>query len=183
MRRQSGYGGAASAGSGCHARLDPASLPHTFEARDARADGEVRRVEIARDRVTVRRAVRGIAMTIRLNVSDYLGVALRVGDGMAQLTLEHRDPGLSITLQDGADEDALAQDWQAWAQTFCLPRLVARDDGRLHDPFIASHGGPRRRRCNAIARRRPRILMRRKPRGLMSLFQVHEGEREIIARD
>lgn len=189
MRRQTGYGGHASAGPSHAVRPDPSILPLAFEASDERADGHVRRVEIARDRITVRRAVRGMTMTIRLNVSDFLGVALRADDGIATLTLEHRDPGLSIPLQDasaleadGEDAEALAQAWLVWAETFCLPRLVASADGQLHDPYRRSHGAPRRRRCNAIARRRPRILMRRKPKGLMPGFQVHEGEREIIAR-
>lgn len=151
--------------------------------RDSRADGHVRRVEIARDRVTVRRAVRGIAMTIRLNVSDFIGVVLR-GDGeTAMLMLEHRDPSLSVPLQDCGDDDAIARDWEAWAITLSLPRLIADANGKLHDPFASSRTAPRRRRCNVIARRRPRILMRRNPRALAASIRIHDGECEIIARN
>jgi len=183
VRRQTGHGGGASAGSGCVAQLDPPTLPLAFEARDARADGHVRRVELARDCVTVRRAVRGITMTIRVNVADFLGVVLHGDADHAMLTLEHRDPALSIPLQECADEDTLSRDWQAWAELFALPRLIADDRGQLHNPFARGRGAPRRRRCNAIAQRRPRILMRRKPKGLGPGFQVHENEREIIARN
>ena len=79
-------------------RLDPLSLPLSFEARDARADGGLRQVEIARDHVVLRRSVRGMRMAINIRISEFLGVALRTIDGAPTLILKHRDPSLSVPL-------------------------------------------------------------------------------------
>lgn len=186
-----------SAGTSCARQLDPAALPIAFEARDARADGNVRRIEIARDRVVVRRAVRGIQMKIQMRVTDFLGVTLRASEGVDDgdhqaapdtLMLEHRDSALSIPLLvagEGmaSDEDTIAAQWKAWAEAFSLPLLVAASDGSLHNPYQRSPSTPRRRRTNALFRRRPGILMRRKPRALLCGLNVYECEREIIARN
>ena len=97
MRRQT-TGGINPAGSSRVERLDPLSLPASFEARDTRADGGVRRIEIDRDRVTLRRAVHGMRMAINIRISDFLGVALRNIEGAPTLILKHRDPSLSVPL-------------------------------------------------------------------------------------
>src|SRR5437588_12071821 len=60
LRRQPEFGGAAPAGSGRALRLDPLALPVRFTASDARADERIRYVELNRERVVLRRAVRGI---------------------------------------------------------------------------------------------------------------------------
>ncbi|MES1156101.1 MAG: hypothetical protein ABUL48_06695, partial [Pseudorhodoplanes sp.] len=70
-------GGALPAGSGRALRLDPFALPVRFPAQDAGADGQVRQVELDRDRVVLRRAVRGIRMNVGVPVSTFRGVALR----------------------------------------------------------------------------------------------------------
>ncbi len=100
MRRQI-TGGVNPAGSSRVARLDPLSLPASFETRDTRADGGVRRVEIRRDRVTLHRAVQGMSMAINIRMSEFLGVALRTIDGAPTLILKHRDPSLSVPLAIG----------------------------------------------------------------------------------
>jgi hypothetical protein len=41
----------------------------------------------------------------------------------------------------------------------------------------------RRRRHNAIRARRPKFLMRRRAGHLLNPANIHQGEREIIARD
>ena len=51
------------AGSGRALRLDPFALPVRFPAQDAGADGQMRQVELHRERVMVRRAVRGMRMS------------------------------------------------------------------------------------------------------------------------
>ena len=197
MDRTFKYGGAMPAGANCARQFDPAALPIAFEARDARADGHVRRVEIARDRVVVRRAVRGIQMKIQMRIADFLGVALRANEGADDaaghaapntLMLEHRDPALSIPLlvaDEGlnTDEETLAAQWKAWAEAFSLPQLVAASDGSLHNPYQRSPSKPRRRRTNVLFHRRPSILMRRKPRALLCGLNVYDNEREIIARN
>jgi hypothetical protein len=42
---------------------------------------------------------------------------------------------------------------------------------------------PRRRRHNAIRARRPKFLVRRRRGDLLNPANLHQGEREIIARD
>ena len=85
-------------------RLDPLSLPLRFDARDVRADGGVRQVEIHRERVVLRRAVLGMRMAINVRVSDFIGIGLRGIDGEAQmLALVHRDPSLTIPLCVSSD--------------------------------------------------------------------------------
>ena len=92
------------AGSSRDERLDPFTLPVRFAVADKAADGRVRHVELTRERVVVRRAVRGIKMAVNLPVTAYLGVALRMeppeGDtpGAVSVVLEHRDHALSLPL-------------------------------------------------------------------------------------
>ena len=173
MRRQTN-GGVKPAGSSRIARLDPLSLPASFEARDIRADGGVRRVELRRDRVTLYRAVHGMQMAINIRMSEFLGVALRTIEGAPTLILKHRDPSLSVPLTAGKDN--IESDWQIWSETFALPRL--------YEPAALTRAepSPRRRRRNAIKARRPSILMRRKAGGSIGKMPVHRDEREIIAR-
>jgi Family of unknown function (DUF6101) len=174
VRRQNGDGGP-SAGSSRVQRLDPLSLPISFEARDARADGGTRHVEIARDHVVLRRSVRGMRMAINIRISDFLGVALDTIDGAPTLILKHRDPSLSVPLSSNQDESAIGSIWRSWSETFALPCL----DGqwRWREP------APRRRRRNAIRSRRPSILMRRRCLRDFVAMDVYRGEREIIARN
>jgi hypothetical protein len=154
-------------------RLDPFSLPAIFSARDIRADGGVRQVELHRERVVLRRAVHGMRMAVSVRVSDFLGVAVHGGRDGEMLVLKHRDPSLTIPLCVSDDRDDIAATWQIWSEIFALPQL--RDDVRLPTP--------RRRRRNAIRARRPKFLVRRRMGGPLDPANVHRGEREIIARD
>jgi hypothetical protein len=153
-------------------RLDPLSLPVRFDAHDPRADGYVRQIELHRERVVLRRAVRGMQMAVNVRVSDFLGIALRGSDDAQVLVLVHRDPSLSVPLCAGADAEEIASAWATWSEIFALPQL---DEG-TREP------APRRRRCNAIRARRPKFLMRRRA-GIACDLAVHRGEREIIARN
>lgn len=176
-------------------RLDPLALPVQFRARDAAADEQMRVVELHRERVVLRRAVRGMRMAVSLPVANFLGVALRVvapdgaGDGAVAITLEHRDAALAVPLFSAADGTDAVAEWQLWGRVLGLPLLVADPDGSLHEPFrrlgalrIERPQG-RRRRTSALKRRRPRILMRRKPARLAAEPEIHRDEREIIARN
>ena len=91
-------GGALPAGSGRTMRLDPYTLPVRFPARDAGADGQMRQVELDRDRVVLRRAVHGMRMKIRLAVDAFVGITLVPAgdDTAASIILDHTDPGLSV---------------------------------------------------------------------------------------
>ena len=173
MRRQT-TSGINPAGSGCALRLDPLSLPVSFDAHDIRADGGVRNVELHRERVVLRRAVRGMRMAINVRVSDFRGIALRGSEGAHALVLVHRDPSLAIPLCMSSDRDELATAWRVWSDIFALPQLL---EDEVCEP------APRRRRHNAIRARRPRFLVRRRGGGPLDPSNVHRGEREIIARN
>lgn len=172
MRRQTATCGAHPAGSSRSLRLDPLSLPVRFDAHDPRADGYVRQIELHRERVVLRRAVRGMQMAINVRVSDFTGVALRGNDEAQALVLVHRDPSLSVPLLVGADGDELIEARAIWSELFALPQL----DEAARKPAA------RRRRANAIRARRPKFLMRRRV-AMARELPVHREEREIIARD
>ena len=70
MRRQIASG-INPAGSSRALRLDPLSLPLSFDAQDTRADGGVRSIELHRERVVLRRAVQGMQMAVKIRVSDF----------------------------------------------------------------------------------------------------------------
>jgi len=172
VRRQTAGCGVAPAGSSRDLRLDPLSLPVRFDAHDPRADGHIRQIELHRERVVLRRAVRGMQMAINVRVSDFSGVALRGNDATQALILVHRDPSLSVPLLVSTGGEELTEAWAIWSEIFALPQL---DEGTRKP-------APRRRRCNAIRARRPKFLVRRRA-GVARELPVHRSEREIIARN
>ena len=174
MRRQTATSGINPAGSSRALRLDPLSLPVSFNAHDTRADGGVRRIELHRERVVLHRAVLGMQMAVNVRVSDFLGVALRGIDDARMLVLVHRDPSLNIPLGVSSDSEEIASAWQMWSEIFALP-LLPEDSAR--EP------ASRRRRHHAIRARRPKFLVRRRRGDLLNKANTHQGEREIIARD
>ena len=174
MRRQTTCG-VNSAGSSCALRLDPQSIPVRFSAHDARADGNVRQIELHRERVILRRSLHGMRIAINVRVSDFLGIAQRVANDDSMLVLVHRDPSLSIPLLVTSNAEELEQAAQVWRDVLSLPEVAERFD-RSRGP------APRRRRHNAVKWRHPRVLLRRCPGGPLSEMDVYRGEREIIAR-
>jgi hypothetical protein len=155
-------------------RLDPHSLPIRFDAHDTRADGGVRNIELHRERVVLRRAVSGMQMAINVRVSDFLGVALRGIDDVQMLVLAHRDPSLTIPLCVSSDREEIETAGQMWSDIFALPQIT---EDKTREP------APRRRRHNAIRARRPKFLVRRRAGDPLNPASIHQGEREIIARD
>jgi hypothetical protein len=159
------------------------------------ADGRVRLVELSGERVVLHRAVHGMKMVVEVPTAAYLGVAVRLeppadeSDGTVAITLEHRDPALSLALYSANDGLDIVAEWQSWGRVLRLPLLVAEPDGRLREPFPrvgAVHVGPprrRRRRRTAISRRRPTLPLRRRMARSLDDAVVHRGEREIIARN
>ena len=174
MRRQTATSGFNPAGSSRALRLDPLSLPVRFDAHDIRADGGVRQIELHRERVVLHRAVHGMQMAVNVRVSDFLGVALRGIDDAQMLVLAHRDPSLTIPLCVSSDREEIAAAWQMWSDIFALPQLP---EDKPHQPAA------RRRRHNAIRARRPKFLVRRRAGDLLNPANIHQGEREIIARN
>jgi hypothetical protein len=174
VRRQTATSGLNPAGSSRALRLDPPSLPISFDAHDTRADGGVRQIELHRERVVLRRALHGMQMAVNIRVRDFLGVALRCSDDGQMLVLVHRDPSLTIPLCVSSNPDEIATAWQMWCDIFALPLLP---EDKTHEPAT------RRRRHNAIRARRPKFLVRRRCGALLNPANIHQQEREIIARD
>src|ERR1700720_3914870 len=89
---------------GTSPRLDPFSLPVRFEAADEAADECRRIVDLHRERVVVRRSVRGMRMALNLPVAAFRGVAIRLNGNANEpptaidVVLEHGDPALSLPL-------------------------------------------------------------------------------------
>jgi len=176
-------------------RLDPYALPVRYAARDHGADGQMRDIELDRDRVVLKRAVAGIRMKVGVPVREFSGVTMRTlppegGEPAAvAVMLEHRDIGLTVPLYVATEgDDAMAQ-WKSWSRVLGVPLLVADGDGALREPFgrigrvALGKPSPRRRRRAAIKWRRPSILMRRKPGRHAATPVVYRDEREIIARN
>lgn len=175
-------------------RLDPFALPVQFSAQDGGADGQVRQIELGRERVVLRRAVRGIPMKVGVPVAAFRGVSLRIlpADGAQgasiAVTLDHRDNALCVPLHIASDSDDGLAIWKSWGRVLGLPLLLVERDGSVREPFprlgsvAIGKPTPRRRRRAAVKWRRPSILMRRKPGRPAANPAVHR-EREIIARD
>jgi hypothetical protein len=174
VRRQTATSGINPAGSSRALRLDPHALPISFNAHDTRADGGVRRIELHRERVVVRRALHGMRMAVNVRMRDFLGVALRGIDDAQMLVLVHRDPSLTIPLCVSSDREEIASAWRMWSDIFALPQLP---EDQAPEPAM------RRRRHNAIRARRPKFLVRRRRGDLLNAANIHQGEREIVARD
>jgi hypothetical protein len=194
LRRQTVLDGGTPVGTSRQQRLDPYALPVRFTANDAVADGHVRHVEIDRGGVRLRRSVRGMAVNVALPVDAFLGVALRLtpGDGECEyeiaVSLEHRDPALSLPLFTAPDNFDAVAEWQLWARVLGVRLLIADGSGTLREPFPTFGAlrvgapGQRRRRRNAIKRRRASLPLRRRP-GIQPLMAIVRREREIIARN
>jgi Family of unknown function (DUF6101) len=184
------------AGSGRVQRLDPFALPVRFEDDDHAADARVRMVEIHRERIVLRRAVRGIKMAVSLPITAYLGVAIRMrratpnSAGAMVIVLEHADPALSVTLCCATEVGDSIADWRSWGRALGMPLLVESANGGLREPF--EHLGGlrvgvpvvwRRRRRSPLRARRASMPLRRRRFVLTPTPDIHRGEREIIARD
>src|ERR1051325_6241698 len=176
-------------------RLDPYALPARYLARDGGADGQIRDIELDRERVVLRRAVRGIPMKVGVPVSDFRGVMLTTlppdGEEPAAVAvmLEHRDSALSVPLFVANEGDEAMAEWKSWSRVLGVPLLVDDGGGALREPFrrlgqlTVGEASSRKKRRAAIRWRRPSILTRRKPGRSMSDVPVHRDEREIIARN
>jgi hypothetical protein len=194
LRLQTELGGC-SAGSSRTTRLDPLALPVRFTASDAGADERLRQVELHRERVILRRAVQGMRIALNVPVRAFRGISIRLFEpqdgtpaGVA-LFLEHLDPALSIELYAAENSDDVVAEWQLWSRVLGLPLLLKGADGELREPYPrigavrCNAPAPRRRRRASLHRRRPKFLVRRRSGVTRPEALVHQGEREIIARN
>ncbi len=179
------------AGSGRALRLDPCGLPVRFSASDAAADGRVRDVELHRERVVVRRSLRGMRMALNMPVAAFAGISLGLesdedGDVLA-VVLQHADPSLTLPLFLTSQADEAVAEWRAWSEVLDVPLLLAEQvdsaaNARLGQIQI-ERPRPRRRRRSALKNRRPAILLRRGSGKVGRRTSIYRGEREIIARN
>lgn len=160
----------------------PLAGQDVLQAADSRADDRRRSVSLGRERVTIDRSYRGIAMRLSVPVSAYRGVCVGVRTGehggfVYELRLDHRDPDLSVLLDEALDEARIWAEWRASAGFFGLPALIERNDGPEAWAGVAvpaeGHGRRPKRRL------RPGIVARRAVRP-EALATVHR-EDEIIA--
>jgi hypothetical protein len=194
LRPQTELGGGAAGGSR-RARRAPHQQPGRFTANDAAADERTRHIELHRERVILRRAVQGMRIALNVPVQAFRGVSIRLTEGEGETSagvavfLEHVDPALSIELYSAENSDDVVAEWQLWSRVLGVPMLLKGADGELRRPF--PHIGAvrckapaaRRRRRAALHRRRPKFLVRRRPGVTRAQALVHQGEREIIARN
>jgi hypothetical protein len=157
---------------------------------DARADGCIREIAFGRSSVVIARRIAGIAMEVRVPLASYRGVALSVassgegegeGEALHRIELLHRDPDLSVPLFEAHDVTEVGGEWNAWAQSLSLPRLLEGAEGQLEsfDPAAAISPAPRRR-GSAVAKRRTRFSRRRRIGTLQRLAVTYRDEREIV---
>jgi hypothetical protein len=143
-----------------------------FEALDSRSDNRRRVVDVAHDSVTIRRAVAGVFMSIRIASSAYRGVSLRItgleaGRFHYEAILLHRDPDLSVSLAAGEDRAEVEREWREWIRFLRLPALVGRTEAadvevNVDGVDIARRRPAPRRRGRSVTSRRPRFLTWRK---------------------
>jgi len=143
-----------------------------IEAFDPRSDNRRRVIDIARDSVTIRRAVAGVSMVIRIASSAYRGVTLRVkglrdGRFHYEVKLLHRDPDLSVSLAEGENRAEIETEWREWVGFLRLPALVGRTEAadvevNIDVVDISRRRPSPRRRGRSVTSRRPRFLTRRK---------------------
>src|SRR5271154_6667935 len=122
--------GRIAAGSSRVSRLAPFSLPVRCEVADEAADEQRRVIDLHRERVVVRRSVRGMRMALNLPVATFRGVAIRLTGAVGApptsiaVMLEHGDPALSLPLFSSNTTDDIVAEWQSWGRVLGLPLLV-----------------------------------------------------------
>jgi len=169
-------------------RLDPFTLPVRFVAEDAAADEAIRHIELHRERVVLRRAVRGMRMAVNLPLTFYLGLAVRPriaespSGGEVTIVLEHRDPALSVPVFVASGHDHVVGISKTWARVLGLPLMGVETQQPVANHIARPLGAIPRRRRGTLRQRRPSILLRRKP-GRLSKEPTVYREYEIIARD
>ena len=76
-------------------------------------------------------------MAVKVPVAAFLGVALRLtpspegGPNSVAVSLEHRDPALSVPLYTAEHTNDVVAEWQLWARILGRPLLVTDADGGL----------------------------------------------------
>ena len=187
--------GRIAAGSSRASRLDPFSLPVRFEAADEAADGRRRVVDLHRERVVVRRSVRGMRMALNLPVAAFRGVAIRLDRQTGRAA--DRDRRRARARRPGAVAAAVFFEHDAttsspngspgavyWACRCLSPSATAAFASRSRG--LARYASKRRHGAGAgvaPSRAADPDLVAAPRGGNVSAAAIHRGEREIIARN
>ena len=157
---------------------------------DARAEHGERRVLVERERISIARRFKGVAMKLKVPTAAFRGVALsllpaRSGGSFYQVSLVHSDAELNVVLEEAGDDRTIVADWNRWSQYFAITRLVERSPGQFEAMdrkvgALAAGGTCEARRTSLTRQRRGKFLARRKT-GEAARRNVHfSNEREII---
>jgi len=132
VRRQTATSGINPAGSSRALRLDPLSLPVSYNAQDTRADGgraPESNFTANASSCTVPCTACGWRSTFASAISSVSHCAVSTMPQM--LVLVHRDPSLTIPLCVSSDRDEIATAWQMWSDIFALPQLP---EEKIYEP-------------------------------------------------
>jgi hypothetical protein len=124
------------------------------------------------------RPVAGLACRIRIPVRQYQAVALLVRKQSHVIRLMHRDPGLSLDVEEFESFETAEEYRDRLAGFLDLPSVIAAGAPSREDVLTTATPGTRRSRT--VKARRPRFLARRHSGGAVTIDRI-EG-REIIAR-
>jgi hypothetical protein len=182
------------AGSGRALRLDPSGLPVRFFAGDATTDGRVRDVELHRERVVMRRSLRGMRMALNMPVAAFDGISLWLVPGEVDeedalaVVLKHRDPTLHSPCLSRRGRMRRWRNGVPGARCSACRSCLRNDADLLPlraqlDRLQIERPRPRRRRRSALKARRPSIVLRRATGKITNATPIYRGEREIIARN
>ena len=125
--------------------------------------------------VTVRKQLEksGVAIKIKVPVSEYVGVAVSTtiseeGVLASAIELVHGDPDLNYKVFEEVGNGNVVAEWQNWGKKLRLPLYIKAGDGSMM-PYTQQVDGVMlgavtgRRKLMAEAGRRPRFLNRRQP--------------------
>ena len=148
----------------------PVFIPGVRHFKGYAGDGAECLATIDGRSVVLWRSVAGLPCRIRLTPGQYRGVAAVERSDRCIVRLIHRDPGLTIDLEQAADGEAAAEQRDRLAALLAIPAI---------DQPCAWIGSAKGRRAVGHDLRRPRFLKRRR-RGTAGPAAKVEG-REIIA--
>jgi hypothetical protein len=147
-----------------HAAQDHTPPGGGAACRQARAEDDVRSIDIGPEWVCIRRRIAGFETWVNVPTASYRGVTLRMkAAGTFEIVLLHADASLDVVLAEAADDRDVIARWRSYARRTCLPLLVEDQEGRLQPMRDAPAPQPSQRRgASALKNRRPRFLARRR---------------------
>jgi Family of unknown function (DUF6101) len=140
-----------------------AAAPRQVTTCCPRSEDGVKRVEISREWICIRRRIAGMETWVNVPTQSYKGVTLRCLDGnLFEIVLLHVDPSLDLVLARAPDDTDVIALWRSHGRAIGLPLLAEDKDGRLQPMELEEAAKPApRRNGSSLRQRRPRFLARR----------------------